>query len=290
MAANIPQPPLKFGLKIVVRGSGDVGSAVAHKLFQAGYAVLIHDAPQPTVTRRKMAFTDAIFEGCAHLEGVEARRLDDLKQLPPLLAAHQIIPVQVIGLGILLAFLRPDVLVDARMRKHHQPEVQRGLAQLTIGLRPNFVAGETTDLAVETRWGDSLGQVLVTGPTQPLQGEPRPLSGHSRNRYVYTPVAGMFRTAYEVGDLVEQGQKVARIGSTLLYAPLTGILRGLTKNGAPVSVGAKVIKVDPRGDAAMITGIGERPGRIAAGVLQAVEAWEKSEGRFLKGVGNNGAS
>jgi len=46
-------------LRILVRGSGDIGSAVAHRLFEAGYAVVIHDTTQPTTTRRKMAFTDA---------------------------------------------------------------------------------------------------------------------------------------------------------------------------------------------------------------------------------------
>lgn len=287
MEPNIPKSLLKPGLKIVVRGSGDVGSAVAYKLFRSRYAVVIHDVPQPTTTRRKMAFTNAIFDGCAHLEGVEARRVDDLERLLPLLAAHQIIPVLVIDLVILLEILRPEVLVDARMRKHQQPEVQRGLAQLTIGLGPNFVAGETTDLAVETSWGESLGQVLATGSTQPLQGEPRPLGGHSRDRYVYAPVAGVFGTACEVSDLVEQGQEVARIGSTLLYAPLTGILRGLTRNGV-VSVGTKVIEVDPRGDVTLITGLGQRAGRIAAGVLQAVGSWEKSGKYSLKGNGKNG--
>jgi hypothetical protein len=78
-------------------------------------------------------------------------------------------------------------------------------------------------------------------------------------------------------------QRRCRLGSTLLSAPLTGILPGLTKNGVPLSVGTKIIDVDPRGDAAMITGIGERPGQIAAGVLQAVEAWEKSEKYSLSG-------
>lgn len=276
MNTNTPKPPVKLGLKILIRGSGDVGSAVAYRLFQAGYVTVIHDVPQPTATRRRMAFTDAIFEGWANLADVEARRVDDLEQLLSLLAAHQFIPVLVMDLAILLEFLQPDVLVDARMRKHQQPEAQRGLAQLTIGLGPNFVAGETTDLAVETRWGESLGQVLATGSPQPLQGEPRPLGGHGRDRYIYAPAAGVFRTAYEVGDLVEQGQAVAHIGSTQLYAPLTGVLRGLTRNSVPVSKGTKVIEVDPRGDAAMITGIGERPGQIAAGVLQAVDTWVKS--------------
>jgi glutamate dehydrogenase/leucine dehydrogenase len=32
---------------VLVRGSGDVGSAVAHQLFSAGHAVILHDRPRP---------------------------------------------------------------------------------------------------------------------------------------------------------------------------------------------------------------------------------------------------
>ncbi len=68
-------------LCILVRGSGDIGSAVAHHLFQAGYGVAIHESVQPTVPRRKMAFADAVFDGEATLDGVQARRVDDLSLL-----------------------------------------------------------------------------------------------------------------------------------------------------------------------------------------------------------------
>jgi hypothetical protein len=49
-----------MALTVVVRGVGDVGSAVAHRLFVEGYAVVIHDGPTPTTTRRGMAFADAV--------------------------------------------------------------------------------------------------------------------------------------------------------------------------------------------------------------------------------------
>jgi len=56
--------------RVVVRGSGDVGSAVAHRLFGAGFAVILHDGPEPTTSRRTMAFTDAVFDGRAVLVGI----------------------------------------------------------------------------------------------------------------------------------------------------------------------------------------------------------------------------
>ena len=109
-------------LTVLVRGAGDVGSAVAHRLFSSGYAVVMHDGPQPTTTRRKMAFADAIFDGRAVLEGVTAVRLDALGDLIGVAATREAIPVTVADIGLLLEILRPDILVDARMQKRARPE------------------------------------------------------------------------------------------------------------------------------------------------------------------------
>lgn len=263
-----------FDFCILVRGANDVGSAVAHALFTAGYAVGIHETTHPTTSRRKMAFTDAIFDGRTSLEGVTAERNDEGALLHEILNAHQVIPVTTLDILTVIETLHPQILVDARMRKHQQPEIQRGLAELTIGLGPNFTAGETTDLVVESNWGESLGRVIRRGSASPLQGEPREIEGHARDRYVYTPVAGTFHTSHEVGDLVEKGQEVAHIDSTALFAPFTGTLRGLTHDSVPVSLHAKVIEVVPRSANAQVTGIGERPAGIAEGVIHAIQGWE----------------
>ena len=55
---------------MLVRGAGDVGSAVAVVLYRAGYAVALHDDPTTTTPRRGMAFADAVFDGSATLDGL----------------------------------------------------------------------------------------------------------------------------------------------------------------------------------------------------------------------------
>lgn len=264
----------KPDLRILVRGANDVGSAVAHRLFKAGYPVVIHEMPQPTTTRRRMSFTDAIFDGHVILNGVEAQLIKRLYLLRGTLVAHRVIPIVVKDFFELLEILRPNILVDARMRKHQQPEIQQGLAELTIGLGPNFIAGGTTDLAIETNWGESLGQIIEHGATNPLLGEPNQIEGHARDRYVYAPAAGKFRTSLQIGDLVTQGQEVARVDSIPLPAPIAGVLRGLTHDGIPVTQKTKVIEVDPRINNAQVSGIGERPAHIAEGVMTAIQNWE----------------
>ncbi|MBN2243599.1 MAG: hypothetical protein JW793_13015 [Acidobacteria bacterium] len=256
-----------------MRGSGDVASAVGHILFKAGYKVFIHDSPRPSATRRRMSFCDAVFDGNAVLEEVRAELINDISEMKALLEAHALIPVTTLDLSAVLSILRPEILVDARMRKHERPEIQIALAPFTIGLGPNFTAGVTAHAAIETGWNEDLGKVLWSGTTRPLQGEPQKIDGHARDRYVYAPVAGIFRTKLNVGDMVSAGQEVARIGDLPLCANIDGMLRGLTHDGVPVARKTKVIEVDPRGEKAQISGIGQRPGRIAKGVLEAVEIW-----------------
>ena len=257
---------------VVVRGSGDVGSAVAHRLFRAGHPVIVHDSPLPAAPRRGMAFTDAVFDGSCILEGLQAWRVDHLAGLGEALGQRRGVLVVVAALEELLRAVSsaPAVLVDARMRKRAVPERQLGLAPLTIGLGPNFVAGETTDLVIETSWGDRLGMILTAGASAPLAGEPRTYGGHARNRFIYAPAPGTFRTACRIAEMVEVGQIVASLDNRELRAPLSGILRGLTRDGVPVEFGTKCVEVDPRGDIANVIGIGERPGRIAEGVAQAI--------------------
>ena len=155
---------------ILVRGSGDVASAVGHILFKGGYKVVIYDSMQPSATRRRMSFCDGIFNGNALLDRVSARLINDMSELKAQLEAHALIPITTQDLSVILYNLRPEILIDARMRKHEQSEIQITLAPFTIGLGPNFTAGVTVHAAIETGWNDDLGKVIWDGSTRPLEG------------------------------------------------------------------------------------------------------------------------
>lgn len=218
---------------VIVRGLGDIGSAVAHLLFREGYGVVIHDDPRPATTRRGMAFADAAFDGQAELDGVRAVRTDGAGEIARALERRDAVPVHVGPLGTLLAGLGHQVLIDARVRKRAAPEVQVGRAELTIAMGPALVAALHAHVVVETSW-DALGGVITEGASLPLAGEPRAIAGHARDRYVYAPVDGVLRTKARIGDAVRRGEEVARVGATALLAPLDGVLRGLTHDDVPV--------------------------------------------------------
>lgn len=264
---------------ILVLGSGDVASAVAHALFVAGLAVALQDDPLPAATRRGMAFTDAIFDGTAELDGVTARRVPCRE----LAADASFIPVLAGCAEDLLAGFAWDAVVDARMRKRSIPPDRRGSAPLVIGLGPNFIAGgncdvpggncdvpgANCDVAVETS-RENLGAIVRDGATLPLRGEPSEIAGIARDRYVYAPVSGTVATGFAIGADVHAGAVVATIDGIAVAAPIAGRIRGLVRAGVPVRAGMKVLEVDPRGGGATVFGIDQRPRAIADAVLRVI--------------------
>lgn len=221
---------------VLVRGSGDVGSVVAHALYMQSAKVILHDDPAPAHPRRAMAFCDALFDGSATLDGVVAQHARSPEEVLAIGAASVDIPVCDGPLDALLAAFQPDALVDARMRKRSLAiEDQRLLAHTAIGLGPSFDAGRNCGIAIETAWGEDLGRVLHSGSTQALGGEPRPLGGMGRERFVYAPQAGRWSTPLAIGATVAPGQEVGDINGLAVHAPVGGILRGLSHGGVAVA-------------------------------------------------------
>jgi xanthine dehydrogenase accessory factor len=263
---------------ILVRGANEVGSAVALQLFNAGFPVSLHEAARPDTNRRSVSFSDCAFDGEASFGGVRAVLVDELNAVRPMLTEHSVIPMTIHPIEAVVLRLQPDILIDARMRKHAHPESQIGLAPLTMGLGPNFVAAANVDLIVETGWGDDLGRVSDQGATRPLEGDPHPIDGHSRDRFVYAPSAGLFRTECSIGQLVIDADVIGDVDGVPIFAPLSGMLKGLTHDGAPINRGTKIVEVDPRGaEAGVPTSVSTRPARIARGILAAIERLESRQ-------------
>jgi len=258
---------------VVIKGGGDVGSAVAHLLFTNGYQPVIIESPNPATTRRNMSFATAVFEGTIELEGVQAERVETTEELSNVLEQRERIPVYIGPTETVVTTFAPKILIDARMRKRDIPESQIDQAELVIGLGPGFRAGTTVHVVVETSRGLNLGKVITSGSAEAYTGKPIAIQGYGRERYSYAPVSGIFRTTLDVGAQVEVGIVLGRVGEAEVKAQLSGIIRGITKDGIVVTQGTKIAEVDPRGQEEFVSGIAERPRAIAQGVLEAVQCF-----------------
>jgi xanthine dehydrogenase accessory factor len=251
----------------VIEGCGDVGSTIAHQLFNYSQPVLITDHDRPAHLRRGMSFVDAYYQSSSQLEGVSAKYFESIPKLLP----KEVI-ICSIELEQILDQCDVKVVINARMRKRDNPALPGWKSRyhsLLIGLGPGFISNINCDVAIETAWGDHLGNEAV-GSTKPQDGEPRPIEGLTRERLVYAPTGGFWSTNKNLGDRVQAGDIVGNINDQIIKAPMAGSLRGISHHHAQIREGHKIIEIDPSGTS-QIYGLGERPQKIAKGVIHALQ-------------------
>ena len=255
-------------MKVCIRGGGDLASGVAWRLYHCGFKILITEIPQPMAVRRKVAFCEAIHDGHAVVEGVEALRIsktDDVLQVWD----QQKIAALVDPLCESRHVVNPDVLIDAILAKKNIG-TSTDFAPLVIALGPGFEAGRDAHFVVETNRGHNLGRLLTAGSAAPNTGIPGPILGITTERVLRAPAEGMWRNKKDIGDAVSKGDTVGSVAGEPLEAPIGGVLRGMIRPGIRVTKGLKIGDIDPRGVKEFCYTISEKALAIAGGVLEGI--------------------
>lgn len=253
--------------KIWIRGAGELASATAYSLYQAGFRIVMSELAEPLAIRRKVSFSDAIYTGETAVEGVIAVK-GEVADVPDILERGRI--ALVIDSPELLRTLKPDIIIDARMLKRTVKSM-RANAPFTIGLGPGFNAGRNCDAVIETQRGHDLGRIIWEGAAEPSTGIPGMIAGETVRRVLHAPVAGTVRWTVEIGDLARADDVLGRIGSAHeLRAPLSGLVRGLISPLSPVTAGVKIADIDPRGREVDYLTISDKARAVGRGALEAV--------------------
>ncbi|HSQ25602.1 MAG TPA: selenium-dependent molybdenum cofactor biosynthesis protein YqeB [Anaerolineales bacterium] len=260
-----------MALKAIILGGGDLASGVASRLFRSDIPVIITELPEPIMVRRLVSFGEAMYRGEFTVEGITAQRTEQISCLPGILEQGKI-PVIHVSADNLLANLEPEspvVVIDARMRKK-PPEFDRNLAPLVVGLGPGFVAGENCHAVIETQRGHMLGRVLWQGEALNDTGIPDRVNQFDSERVLRSPVDGFLEAFAEIGDYLQPGQLVARVGEDVVFAPFRGVLRGMLHAGLHVHKNMKIGDVDPRNDPRYVTLVSDKSLAIGGAVLEAI--------------------
>ncbi len=251
----------------IIRGAGDIASAIALRLRRCGVSVVMTEVVRPLTVRRTVAFSEAVRQGKTQVEGVRAERARDVAHAAKLMEAD-IIPVLVDPECACIS-MKPDVLVDAILAKRNVG-TRIDMAPVVVGVGPGFTAGVDCHAVVETMRGHTLGRAYYEGTALPNTAVPGLIGGFAGERVLRAPVDGTFRGVAKIGDHVEQGQVVAHVDGEPIVAMLTGMLRGLLADGVVVSKGLKCGDVDPRDDAGYCELVSDKGLAVAGGVLEAI--------------------
>ena len=268
---------------IICRGGGDLATGIVHRLFRAGYQVLILETAEPAAIRRQVSFCEAVYEGTATVEGVTAERIYTAKkQAVEEVLQRGRIPLLVDPDGRSIEVLKPDVVVDAIIAKKNLGTYKE-MAPLVIGIGPGFVAGKDVHLVVESMRGHNLARILETGSALANTGIPGNIGGYTKERVIHAAAEGDMTNFHQIGDVVRQGAEIARLYEQMstdgifsgkfvsVEATIPGVLRGLIREGYHFQKGFKIADIDPReSELANCFTISDKASSIGGSVLEAV--------------------
>ncbi len=253
---------------IVIKGAGEMASGIAHRLFSANLTrICMTEIARPLAVRRTVAFSEAVYEGSAKIEGIGASLIAKITDLETTWA-QGMIAVMVDPSWSIIESLKPDVVIDAIMAKRNLGTAKNE-APLVIGVGPGFAAPQDVHAVIESNRGHDLGRVIYGGAAEPHTGVPGFSAGYSTERVLRAPHDGLVRHVTSIGDTAKKGDVVLYVGQTPVCAAIDGILRGLIRE-IPVKAGKKLGDIEPRGERSYCFTISDKARAIGGGVLEAV--------------------
>lgn len=262
-----PLIPVEMRPVALVKGAGDLATGVALTLVRAQFAVVMTETPQPTAVRRAVAFADAVYQGRACVDGLDAVLVAGAKDIPEVLAGGDV-AVIVDPSASVRFHLVPDLLVDAIIAKRNLG-TRITDARAVVGLGPGFCAGRDVHAVIETMRGPTLGEVIMHGEALADTGIPAERNGFGKERVLRSPGEGPFDPLKEIGDRVRRGETVGLVGDMPVVSELDGVLRGLLHAGLRVEAGFKLGDVEPGSEPCECNQVSDKALTIGQGVLRA---------------------
>jgi xanthine dehydrogenase accessory factor len=253
---------------VVVKGGGEMGSGVVHRLVRSGFKVCITEIPEPLAVRREVSFCEAVFSGQQEVEGLIGKRIHNSEEIFRAWE-ERLVPVLIDPECAVREILKPDVIVDAILAKK-SPTTRILDAPLVIGLGPGFRAGLDVHYVIETNRGHFLGKVIEAGEAEPDTGIPGVIGGYSWERVLRAPAEGAFQGRRKIGERVQKGDVIAEVAGVPAITMIDGVLRGILRDGVFVIEKMKVGDVDPRAMREHCFTISEKARAIGGGVLEAI--------------------
>ncbi|WP_319370546.1 selenium-dependent molybdenum cofactor biosynthesis protein YqeB [uncultured Ilyobacter sp.] len=257
--------------RVIIRGGGDIATGVAHKLKRCGMEVIVLECEKPMAIRRKVAFSEAVYENKSLVEGITGVLVSSLEDAVKESRVERV-PILVDPKGKSISELKPHVVVDAIIAKKNIG-TEMNMAPVVIALGPGFTAGSDCHVVVETMRGHDLGRLIYNGQALANTGNPGSVGGYSLERVIHSPSDGILKAVKAIGDTVLAGEVLAYAGETEVKSQISGIIRGMLHDGIQVRKGLKMADVDPRADQVKnCYTISDKARCIGGSVLEAIMA------------------
>jgi len=256
---------------ILIRGAGDLASAVALRLYRAGYSIIMADIQKPSMVRRTVSFAEAVYTAHHCIEGIHAK-FTDMEHYRDILATDAI-PILINVENEDILNIKPSAVVDAIIAKRNIG-TYKNPNYYTIALGPGFTAPHDVDVVIETQRGHNLGRCIYNGAAQKNTGIPGEIGGYTLERVLRAPMEGIIQYYKNIGDSVTKGESIGiitgKLGSAPIIAEMDGMIRGMIHTQCPITKGLKIGDIDPRNNAEFCTTVSDKGNSLGGAVLEAL--------------------
>ncbi|MBR6332605.1 MAG: hypothetical protein IKR78_05725 [Dehalococcoidales bacterium] len=248
---------------IMIKGAGEMASAIACSLYKAGFTrILMTELQRPLSISRQNCFSEAFFSLTKEIDGVKAR---SVKPLRPIIHSNWIdgfIAVLHDPTAETIVEVEPKIIIDARNIKN-DPDTAMEDAEFVIGLGDAFTAGVNCHIAIPSATWKTAGKDNVkhskTADT---------ISIESVN-IIKSNMDGFFTTDHKIGDSIQKDAVLANINEIAVKSPVKGMIRSILRNKTAITAGTKIAEIDTQIDAISL-GIRSKWRRLSEAVLEAV--------------------
>ncbi|SHH86379.1 selenium-dependent molybdenum cofactor biosynthesis protein YqeB [Clostridium grantii] len=255
---------------IVVRGGGDIATGIIHRLYRAGFKVIVLEVEKPSLIRRRVSFGQSIYDKEIEIEGIKSKHVETFSEAIECLE-QGIIPVIIDEQGEIIKNNKIDVVVDAILAKKNLGTTME-MASVIIGVGPGFTVGKDVHAIIESNRGHNLGKVILekNKSAESNTGIPGNIMGFTEERVVRAVGEGNIKIVKDIGALVKKRDVLATIEGKKVEAKIDGVVRGMINEGFYVFDGMKIGDIDPRGNKENCFEISDKARSVGGGVLEAV--------------------
>lgn len=271
---------------IIIRGGGEIATAIACRMHNAGYEVLLLEKARPSAIRREVAFADAVYDGEKTVERLTCYCAENISAAKELLHQKKI-TMLVDEEGRYAQKFRSHVVVNTLNGADERNRTPFNAASYVIGLGSGFCARRDVDCVIETRRGHKLGRILYEGHAL----KNRSLKDLESETGCLFPVGaiGVIRSPRTISNVLREGDIIAEIydeenGKNIeICAPFAGVLRGIIHDDFRcMSKDMIIAEIDSRNDPGICFTISEKARCISGAVLEAVMAFESGNRKVTR--------
>jgi xanthine dehydrogenase accessory factor len=256
-------------LIVLIRGGGEIGTAIAHRMVRSHFRVCITEIVEPLAVNRGTCFSEAVYENTKVIEGVTAEKSPVSLENIYKIWRNNKIPVVADPELTVKPVILPDVLINAMMLER-ESSTKINDAPLVLGIGSGFEAGENVHMVIESIKGNDLGKVLISGKSIAKQEKPQGIGELVDNNTILSTDAGVFCSTKNIGDTVALDEVIGQLDDVPLKSPSSGIIRGLIRNQTKVLANTKIAEIDSGGDKSVCFNISDYARAISGGVLEAI--------------------